>query len=312
MPLNFPSAPSNGQTYTDDNAVVWEFDGVKWNVITGTANKAFSGAKIKLSTDYSLTATNTAISFDTELIDTDSYYFVSSPTRITINKNAFYRLNLSLYTGSSGASYTISIKKNGSTNLSTVVIAPNQYTNYDEIVELLSGDYIEVFVSESGATGTLLPTTFFEITRVGLLLGTSVPSSEAFSGVRGTLSADYSTTNTTTALTWSSTQFNQNANAAGNTYWTVSDASKFTISTAGFYRVKSVISVGSTDNYSVNLKQNNVTTLSTTAIDPNGFAQIDEIYQFNQNDYLQLFVRDNNSTGSIKQQTYLEITRVGV
>lgn len=312
MPLNFPSSPTNGQTYTDDNAVVWEFDGVKWNVITGTANKAFSGAKIKLSSNYSVTSTNTAISFDTEVIDTDSYFFNSSPQKITITKNAFYRINLSLYTGSLGASYTVTIKKNGSTTLSSTIISPNQYTNYDEIVELLSGDYIEVYVSESSSIGTLLPASFLEITRVGLFSGTSVPSAEAFSGVRGILTSDYSTTNTSTALTWNSTDFNQNANAAGNTYWNISDSSKFTISTAGFYRVKSVITVGSSESCSVNLKQNNVSTLSSATINPNGYAQIDEIFEFNQNDYLQLFVRDDTSTGSIKQDTYLEIVRIGV
>lgn len=312
MPLNFPSSPTNGQTYTDDNAVVWEFDGVKWNVITGTANKAFSGAKIKLSSNYSVTSTNTAISFDTEVIDTDSYFFNSSPQKITITKNAFYRINLSLYTGSLGASYTVTIKKNGLTTLSSTIISPNQYTNYDEIVELLSGDYIEVYVSESTSVGTLLPASFLEITRVGLFSGTSVPSAEAFSGVRGILTSDYLTTNTSTALTWNSTDFNQNANAAGNTYWTISDSSKFTISTAGFYRVKSVISVGSAESCSVNLKQNNVSTLSSATINPNGYAQIDEIFEFNQNDYLQLFVRDDTSTGSIKQDTYLEIVRIGV
>lgn len=312
MPLNFPSSPTNGQTYTDDNAVVWEFDGVKWNVITGTANKAFSGAKIKLSSNYSVTSTNTAISFDTEVIDTDSYFFNSSPQKITITKNAFYRINLSLYTGSLGASYTVTIKKNGLTTLSSTIISPNQYTNYDEIVELLSGDYIEVYVSESSSIGTLLPASFLEITRVGLFSGTSVPSAEAFSGVRGILTSDYSTTNTSTALTWNSTDFNQNANAAGNTYWNISDSSKFTISTAGFYRVKSVITVGSSESCSVNLKQNNVSTLSSATINPNGYAQIDEIFEFNQNDYLQLFVRDDTSTGSIKQDTYLEIVRIGV
>ncbi len=83
MPLNFPSTPVNGQQYTDNNAVMWEFDGVKWNVITGTANKMFSGCKVTLSSNVALTATSTAVTFDVEQYDTDSYFTPSFPKRIS-------------------------------------------------------------------------------------------------------------------------------------------------------------------------------------------------------------------------------------
>ena len=202
MALNFPSAPTNGQLYTDPNAVVWRFDGVKWNVERGTAYKTFSGAKVTLASTYNLTSTSTAISFDTVSIDVDNYFSLIQPTRITVNQTAFYRINFSAYTSSNGSAYTIILKKNGSTNLSTVTISPNQYTNFDEVVDLVAGDYLEVYASESLGTGGLTTSTFFEIARAGYSMGTAASAATAFSGVRGTLTAPYAVTSTPAAISW--------------------------------------------------------------------------------------------------------------
>ena len=44
MALNFPDNPTPGQQYTDPNNLVWEFNGVVWNPITGTSGiSGFSG-----------------------------------------------------------------------------------------------------------------------------------------------------------------------------------------------------------------------------------------------------------------------------
>lgn len=312
MPLNFPSSPTNGQQYTDPNAVVWEFDGVKWNVVDGTSNKTYSGVRVGFTTEYSLTSTSTAISFDDERFDTDTYFSVSTPTRVTVNRSGFFRVNFSVYTASTGTTYTITLKKNGSTTLGTVTLAPNQFTNYDETLELDVGDYLEVYCSESSSTGALTTSSFLEVTRVGLALGTFVSSADAFSGARTKLTSTYSTTNVSTAIAWNTTEFDQNANPAGNTYWSAGATSRLTISLGGFYRVKSVIAVGSTDTYTANLTKNGTSTLTSTSINPNGYAQVDEIYELAENDYLQLYVNDANSTGSLLTTTYLEITRIGV
>lgn len=312
MALNFPSSPTNGQQYTDSNAVIWEYDGVKWNVITGTANKTYSGAKVSFTSLYSLTANSTAISFDSEVFDTDIYFSVSTPTRITFHRHAFYRINFSVYTDSAGSSYTIIIKKNGSTNLASVTLAPNQYTNYDEILEFSPDDYIEVYGQESSAVGALTTSTFLEVTQLGLSLGTFVSSAEGFSGVRTILTSPYSTTNTSAAIQWSNTAFNQNANPAGSLYWTASSPERITVKINGFYRVKAVIATGSTDTYSVTLKKNTLTDVSTTTIESNGYAQIDEIYQLIADDFLELFVSDSVSTGSLTTSSYFEVVRIGV
>lgn len=310
--LNFPSSPTNGQIYTDPNAVSWEFDGVKWDVVSGTSYKAFSGVKVTRTTSYALTSTDTAVEFDSEVIDTDNYFLVSTPNKITIGRAAYYRINFSVYTDSTGSSYSVSLKKNGSVVLSTIILAPNQYSNYDEIVELQAGDYLEVYASESTSVGSLLQTTFLEVTRLGLLMGTTVGAAEAFSGVRGILSGTYNVTSSATAISWTSTAFNLNANAAGANYWTISDPTKFTIGTLAYFRIKVVVQVGATNSVSVILKKNNTTNLSTVTISPNGYAQIDEIYLLDVNDYLQLVVNDSNSTGTLTAETYLELIRIGV
>lgn len=312
MALNFPSSPTNGQTYIDDNGISWEFDGTKWDVIRGTTNRAFSGVKVDFTSNVALTSTNTAISFTTEDFDTDSYFTISNPTRISINKSAFYRINFSAYTGSTGSSFTILIKKNGSTNLSTVTIAANQYTNYDEILELFDGDYLEIYASESSSTGELTTSTVFEVTRIGLFTGTNITSSESFSGVKGILSSSYSTTSSSTAVDWNDTSFNQNANSLGDVYWVVGEPSKFTIGLTGYYRIKAAIATGPADSYTASVKKNGSTNLTSGNLNANILGLLDEIFYLSEDDYIQLFVNDVSSTGSLTTSTYLEIIRIGV
>lgn len=312
MALNFPSSPTNGQQYTDANAVVWEYDGVKWNVVTGTANKLFSGCKISLSTNFNLTATPTAVTFDVEQYDTDAYFSVSTPKRITFGRDAFYRINLSVYTGTAGASHTITLKKNGTTNLATAVIAPNQFTNFDQIIEFTSGDYIELYCSDSAATGVILTSSNIEMTRVGMGQGTNISSADAFSGVRTALSTAFNTTSTPTAITWSSTVFNQNANAAGDVYWSASTPGRVTVSLTGYYRLKAEIFAGSTEVVTINVRKNGTTSIATTSIPVNGYGELDDIYQLSQGDYIEVLANDTTSTGTIKTETYFELVRLGV
>jgi hypothetical protein len=312
MALNFPSSPTNGQLYTDPNAVVWRFDGVKWNVERGTAYKTFSGAKINFTTTYNLTSTSQAVSFDNVLIDIDNYYEVANPTRITVSQTAFYRINFSAYTTPTGSAYTIMLKKNGTTTLSSVTISPNQYTNFDEVVDLVAGDYLEVYASEAQGTGGLTTSTFFEIARAGYAMGTAVSAATAFSGVRGILGAPYAVTSTASAIAWDTTSFNQNADASGATYWVSGTPSRFTIAISGFYRLKGFIAITNAGDYTLALKKNTSTILSSITISAFETTQLDELYEFAAGDYLELFVNDLNSTGALSSSTYLEMIRIGV
>lgn len=312
MALNFPSSPTNGQTYTDPNSVFWRYDGEKWNVVLGTASKIYSGVKVKLSSNAALVASNTSISFDSEEFDTDNYFNLSTPQKILFNQTGYYRVNLSAFTSTSGSLYGVALKKNSNTVITSTVINPNQNANYDEILEFNANDYIEVVCSEASSTGAITTDTVLEVTRIGLTLGTGIRDIDAFSGARAILSTGFSTTSTPSAVIWDSTIFNTNADALGNTYWNVSDPTKLIIRLSGYYRIKSFIESSSADNYVIVLKKNNSANLSSASIGPSSVIQIDEIYNFTANDYIQIVVNDSNSSGQLTTNTYAEIVRIGI
>ncbi len=318
MALDFPNSPSENDTYTDDNSAVWQYDGVKWNVITGVTKTAFSGVKIVLDADYTLSAISTAIPFDTETFDTEAYFTISQDTRVTIPRNGFYRLNAHITAGSggSGSSYTIKIKKNGTTDIATISVANTQSAVFDEILELAQNDYIEIFADESNATGAIdASETFFEISRSGLSLSSEVSHWSSFSGVRATISSALNPTSTPTAISWDGTDFNQNADVLGSDYWVSGTASRITVKVTGYYRVKSFIATntqGSEDTYTITLKKNGTTNLESTSLSASNELSLDEVYSLSANDYLELFVDNSESTGQFLTSTYLEVVRLGV
>lgn len=314
MPLNFPSSPTNGQTYTDDNSVVWSFDGVKWDVITGATKKQYSGVKVSVgATNFSLSSTETAISFTEENFDTDTYFNATFANKITVNKSGFYRINFLGLSSAAGSSYTVSVKKNGTTTLSTTTFTGNQTVNFDEIYELAINDYIQIVASEVSSSGSLLEGTFLEVTRVGLSTGTGVSSWSAFSGARVKLTSAFNTTTIPTAIAWSEAVFNQNADAIGNFYWNDGQAGRFTIKINGFYRISSLIKMSSTGTYTFTLRKNGSSTVSNVSgLEPNSTIRIDEIYELTADDYLEILASDSASVGSITTDSYFEITRIGV
>jgi hypothetical protein len=312
MPLNFPSTPTNGQLYTDPNNVVWIFDGVKWNIQSGTVNKVYSGVKLKLDGDFALITTDAKLSWGIEEFDTDNYFSISTPQRVYFWATGYYRINLSVFTNTVGSLYNITLRKNNTTDLNSGILNSNQNANYDEIVEFNAGDYIEVVCSEDSSTGAITDDTVLEVTRVGLTLGTGIRSLDAFSGVRTTLITAFATSTTPTAVLWDTTTFNSNADVLGNNYWTSGDANKITIKTSGYYRIKSFIETATADNYDIILKKNNSTNLSTIELGPNSTASVDEIYNLLANDYIQIVVNDENSSGALTTNTYLEIVRIGI
>lgn len=315
--LNFPNSPSVNDTYTDVNSAVWRYDGEKWDVITRSTKRAFVGAKVILTTDHALTSVASPIDWDSESFDTGVLWASSASSRFTITENGFYRINAQIQTTSAGtgSSYTISIRKNGSA-ISSDTIASNQFVVYDEIIQLAVGDYVEVYASESTSSGAIeSDTSFFEITQVGLSLGTGISTWSAFSGARASLTAAVSCTSNTTPIDWDATEFDQNADVLGSTYWTVGDPSKLTIKVDGYYRVKTMVATnaaGGADTYTITLQENSISNLETTTLGPSQTAMIDEIYNFSANDYIEIVVSNSESTGQINSDAYLEITRLGV
>lgn len=319
MALNFPSSPTNLQEYIDGNGTVWEYNATKtvWSVKRYDELKEFSGAKLEFTTALTLTSTLSSISWDGSTFDTGAYYDnVNYPTRLTVERTGYYRVNVLLITGAqgNGASYTFSVRQNGTTSLSTDTVGPNQAVHYDEIHLLHTGDYIEIWGSESSAVGTILTTSYLEIERVGFSMGSSFSSRGAFSGVRTILTSVENTTSTPTAITWDNTDFNVNADINGNVYWDSMVSDKVTIHTTGYYRIKSMFETsanGTANSYTVDLRLDG-STLESSSLSPLEVLDLDETYNFTSGSYLQVYVDNSGAIGSITTDSYFELVRVGV
>lgn len=316
--LNFPSNPTNGQQYTDPNGIVWQYISSKqvWNTLRSSALKDFSGAKVLLGTTEALTATPIAITWDSEVFDIGSYFTISDSSKFTISRPGFYRLNLLLITGipGTGNSYNFTVKKNGTADITSTSAGANQSVSYDEIVELITGDYIELYASEVEGVGELILDSFFEIQNIGDLIGSAQSDATAFSGLKLHLGSEFNLTSVSSAIEWDDVSFNTNADINGNVYWNVDSSSKATIYTTGYYRIRGFFEAGSTgaeNSYIVDLKFNNISATSGT-IGPNDTLDIDDVYQLNSGSYLQFFASNTLSLGNLTTGSYFELIRLGV
>lgn len=312
MALIFPPSPSVGTTYTDDNSCVWQFDGVKWNIVTGTTKRMFNGVILGLSMNWSLTEALTAVDWDVETTDTNGYYTPLQPSRVTIPATGYYNLNLTIFSDNSGAGYDITVIKNGTVEIADGHINPNQTSNFNDILSFNQGDYIQLFANEATATGAITNESSLELVLMGYAVGTGVTSYSAFSGARTDLSVDFSTTTTPTGIIWTGTDFDTNANALAETYWNLADPTKLTIKSNGYYTINVYLETGAVGGtYTVTLKKNG-TTISTSTIGPNDTAMLNQIYQLNLNDYIEVFASDTSGSGNITTESYLEVIRMGV
>lgn len=319
MALNFPTNPTDLQQYTDPNDVVWEYTAAKglWNKLRVDTERQFSGAKIYFTTQKSLSSTLTAIDFDSSEFDIGTYFNSTTyPSRLTVNRTGYFRINLLAVTGTAGtgASYTITLKKNGSVTLASSNAGPNQFVSFDEIFLLTDGDYIEFLASESNAAGTLEIDSFFQIQRVGFAIGSSFSAQTAFSGVKLELITDVALSSTPTAINWDTTEYNLNADILGNVYWENTTPSTITIKTNGYYRVKGEFyagTAGSENSYLVDLKIDS-TTLHSASFSANEIVNIDETIQLATNSTIQTLVSNSDSTGDILNTSYIQVIREGV
>lgn len=317
MALNFPYPAVTNDTYTDPNGRLWVYDGVKWYVDNGTANKTFSGVKVSLDTLTALTPTALPLDFDVEDFDTGNYYSFLNANRVTVSKTGYYRIDGTFYTNANGSgnSYSFMLKKNGTVTLTSQTAAPNESANYDATLELNAGDYLEVFCSESTGTGSLLSGSYMEVTLVGLTPGVALTPGDTFSGVKTLVTTAVSTTANLIPIAWDSVQYNINADAQGNLYWAAGNASNVVIKTSGYYQIKSYIGAGSSgadNSYYIRLKKNNNQFLSNVTLGPNDYAYLDEIFQLNANDYIQLYANNAGSVGTLLTSTNLEVIRLGI
>jgi len=139
----------------------------------------FSGVKVNLQSTVSTTSTPTAITWTTNDIEYNinadaagSVYWTSdTPTRFTISTTGYYRIKAFFFAGTDGAdnSYTINVRKNGTTTLDSGSIGPLGTAELDETYQFTSTDYLEVLVSNSGGVGTIQNSnTSLALTRLGV------------------------------------------------------------------------------------------------------------------------------------------------
>lgn len=315
--LNFPAAPSHLQTYTDPNQAVWQYDsdGTYWDVITSTTRKNFSGISRKLTASKAFNAVYEDIEWDTEDFQIDNYSR-GSLTKVYAPTTGFYRVQLDLATDTNGegASYSFQLRLNG-TAIETVSVGPNQVTSYDETLELTEGDYLDVWGLETTQTGNITTDSQLLMYRIGFAPGTGISNHNAFSGVRAIRDGAFNTTSTPTAVTWNSTEFNANANVLGDLYWYQSVPGRVTVRATGYYKVRCFVqsgTAGSTDSYTVTLRKNGTTAVDSITMDANDTLDLDIILYLQEDDYLELMVSNSDNTGSVLDNTYLELVREGV
>jgi hypothetical protein len=110
--------------------------------------------------------------------------------------------------------------------------------------------------------------------------------------------------------------YNINANAAGSVYWSVSNPTRFTIATTGYYRIKAFFLTGvngADASYTINVRKNGTTSLDSASLGPSGTAELDETYQFTATDYLEVLVSNSGGVGTIESSdTTFALTRLGV
>lgn len=318
MAINFPSSPTNGQSFTDGNSLIWKYNGFAWIPNIGSGTRLFIGAKVKLTSSEALTATSTAINWDEELYDSGNLYSAVNASRLVAIDTGYYRINAKIFTGTAGSgnSYTLVIKKNGSTSLYTVTAGANQGVVLDEVVYLAKNEYIELYASESSASGTLTDLTIIEFTQAGVAAGSSVfNNANAFSGAKIKLTSAENLTATNTAITWDTTEYNLNADSTGNVYWESANSANAKVYTNGYYRIQAYVQTGtsgSANSYTINLRKNASVTLETVKLSPSDIMQYDETLLLNTGDVIQIQAAESGASGTITTNSYLLITRTGV
>lgn len=135
--------------YQTDNGITYRYSGTTW-----MPTPLYTS--LLRTTNQTLTAaTNTAISWDTEVTDLGNMHDNTNPTRITVPIAGLYEVTFNTYAGVTTGTIVAYIRKNGTTD------APATYQRRDATagagalaalavsVPLAANDYIEVMVNIS-------------------------------------------------------------------------------------------------------------------------------------------------------------------
>lgn len=144
---------------------------------TGISNhNAFSGVRVNVSADINTTSTPTAITWGSTAfnananVNGDLFWFSSDADRVTVRTSGFYKIRSFVQSGADGSSnsYTITLRKNGATAVDTISMSANDFVDLDVILELAEDDFLELLISNSDNTGTILSNTYLELVREGV------------------------------------------------------------------------------------------------------------------------------------------------
>ena len=145
-----------------DTDLDMQFDGTNW--VEVAAATALRGAKVyRNATQTVAFATNVQISWDTELWDTDGFWSIANPTRITIPVDGKYRITARYATASvTGTTdiWILSLKINGASVGLQNVLGNNAAANASmgQEIELTddftAGDYLEADLVHTYNAGT--------------------------------------------------------------------------------------------------------------------------------------------------------------
>lgn len=113
-------------------------------------------------------------SFTTESYDTDNWWIVGSPTKITVDQAGIYLLQASVSISNAAAQPTsLYFKKNGSTSIGfsdsrTLIATDNTTLQYSMLVSLAVSDYVEVIAETTGGSAQSVTAAEFSVTLIGL------------------------------------------------------------------------------------------------------------------------------------------------
>jgi hypothetical protein len=165
---SFNTLPSRGlfigeivTLQNDVTGFIYWWNGVSWQQVgsgagggTTTGSTIMEGARVQKTTDTTISAGGSTISFDTILANDNGVFSIGQPTRLTAQNNGYYAISANTLwdKGINGTYRELRIKKtSGATN---TIIAKDRRDDFvhnvqransiDTVILLLAGDYIEL------------------------------------------------------------------------------------------------------------------------------------------------------------------------